>query len=673
MVIYPSIANARAGRRRLRQETAGALRPAIGHDRLTLMHMPSSATPGRTGTPGLRAACVGAALAGLLAIAPGRAADSDAPAPSASEGEKRIALVIGNAAYESGPLRNPVNDARAMTATLGQLGFQVIALENASQGAMKQAIDEFGDSLQRAGKNTVGLFYYSGHGVQVKGRNYIVPVGARIRTERQVEYESVDVSRALAAMEDAGNTLNIVILDACRDNPFAQSTRNGAGGLAMMDAASGTLIAYATAPGRTADDGAGANGLYTAQLIRHMRTPGLKVEEVFKRVRVDVERLSNDEQVPWESSSLKGDFYFAGRLAALSPSAGGALDEEEVLWKAIEDSSTSQDFDDYLARYPQGRFAAAARIKARQARDRIPPLSPDLAALSFRSTPPGATVYLDGGYAGRTPLDVIGIQPRRYAVEMQLEGHLIWEDEVVLRSGQHLAFNEQLKPHFLAMLDTRSIDPGIEIYVDGFFRGKGGTVISDIQPGERVVEARRARSRRWSQTVAFQPGRIEQLVLAVPSPYRVGVFPGRFTGQYVHYVNSKYGSRTSAEWALAGLNDALTQEPGVKLTYSFYDGFAVQKQALAELQKQSWKGLITSDVNTAFLRRKARDMDLDAVVLLAYSDPGDAGPIDVYVYDPERDQLHKAHGSWRTGNLSTQVTKVARGALEQFLKARDAQ
>ena len=293
--------------------------------------------------------------------------------------ERRVALVIGNAAYDSAPLRNPVNDARAMAATLRELGFAVSALENASLTEMKRAIDDFGDGLRRSGG--VGLFYFSGHGVQINGRNYIIPVGARVKGERDVEYESVDLGRVLGKMEDAGNRMNLVILDACRDNPFARSFRSAASGLASMDAASGTFIAYATAPGRTADDGTGANGLYTEQLMRYMRTPGLKVEDVFKRVRVEVEKDSGGKQVPWESSSLKGDFSFAGAPGevALAPPAvppppgkpagvPRTIDEEEALWKVIEASTNPVDFEEYLAAFPQGRFVAAARAKLRQLR-----------------------------------------------------------------------------------------------------------------------------------------------------------------------------------------------------------------------------------------------------------------------------------------------------------------
>jgi Caspase domain len=299
-------------------------------------------------------------------------------------GERRVALVIGNAAYDMAPLRNPVNDARAMAATLRTLGFEVTALENAALTDMKRAIDDFGDSLRSGGG--VGLFYFSGHGIQINGRNFIIPVGVRVKGERDVEYESVDVGRVLGKMEDAGNRMNLVILDACRDNPFARSFRSAASGLATIDAASGTFVAYATAPGRTADDGTGANGLYTEQLIRYMRTPGLKVEDVFKRVRIDVEKSSGGKQVPWESSSLKGDFYFSGSPveAALPPppSSSGkpgvparTIDEEEVLWKVIENSTNPADFEEYLSAFPAGRFGVAARVKLRQLRREESPRS----------------------------------------------------------------------------------------------------------------------------------------------------------------------------------------------------------------------------------------------------------------------------------------------------------
>ncbi|MBW2606595.1 MAG: caspase family protein [Deltaproteobacteria bacterium] len=229
------------------------------------------------------------------------------PDISLSAKNQKTALVIGNGAYSSSPLRNPVNDATDITFMLKKLGFKVILKTDANQRTMKKFIRTFGKELRNGG---VGLFYYAGHAMQVHGTNYLIPIGARIESESDVEYEAIDAGRVLGKMEDAGNGLNIIILDACRDNPFARSFRTSEKGLARMDAPTGSILAYATAPGSIAADGAGRNGLYTSKLLRHMTTPGLEIEKVFKKVRIDVVRSSQKKQVPWESSSLIGEFYF---------------------------------------------------------------------------------------------------------------------------------------------------------------------------------------------------------------------------------------------------------------------------------------------------------------------------------------------------------------------------
>lgn len=224
-----------------------------------------------------------------------------------SNPEQRVALIIGNESYKEAPLINPVNDARGIAAALEAFGFTVIKRENADFTEMKRAIREFGRSLQ---SGSVGLFYYSGHGMQVKGENYLIPIGAQIGHEEEIEYEAVNAGFVLAQMEAARNRMNIVILDACRNNPFSRGFRSAAGGLATMNAPTGSMIAYATAPGSTASDGIGKNGLYTEQLLAQMKIAGQKIEDVFKRVRANVMSRSNSQQVPWEASSLIGDFYF---------------------------------------------------------------------------------------------------------------------------------------------------------------------------------------------------------------------------------------------------------------------------------------------------------------------------------------------------------------------------
>lgn len=221
--------------------------------------------------------------------------------------ELRTALVIGNGAYADAPLRNPANDARDVAAKLRNLGFQVIERVDADRQAMRQALREFEQQLRQ--RRGVGLFYYAGHGVQIKGQNYLIPVGVDIRQEFEIPDEGVDADAVLRAMESAGNGLNIVILDACRNNPFARSL--GGPGLARMAGPAGTFIAYATAPGAISLDGnTGRNSPYTRSLLTALSTPGLGLEQVFKQVLVQVEQETNGSQVPWVASSLRGDFYF---------------------------------------------------------------------------------------------------------------------------------------------------------------------------------------------------------------------------------------------------------------------------------------------------------------------------------------------------------------------------
>jgi len=223
--------------------------------------------------------------------------------------EKRIALVIGNGNYNSGILANPENDARAMTDALQKLGFSVSEYENLNQVQIKKVIDDFGLRLKG---NDIGLFYYAGHGIQAKGYNYLIPVDAQMKTEEQVEYDCVRADRILALMETSGTKVNIIILDACRNNPFERSwTRSATGkGLAFMSAPRGTLIAYATAPGSTASDGAGKNGLYTSALLESIQIPDITIIQMFQNVRNIVVKKSQDQQMPWESTSLTADFYF---------------------------------------------------------------------------------------------------------------------------------------------------------------------------------------------------------------------------------------------------------------------------------------------------------------------------------------------------------------------------
>jgi hypothetical protein len=321
-------------------------------------------------------------LAAALIAAPAVVAQDRAIVKPASE--RRVALVIGNSAYRNYPhLPNPVNDARAMAAALTRAGFKVTLKEDATRIGMIQALRAFGDSLA---KNGVALFYYAGHGVQVSERNFLIPVDADIKREDEVQHFSLDAAAILDKMDRAQSRINLLILDACRNNPFGQSKRGFGVGLAQMDAPYGTLIAYATAPGKLALDGDGANGVYTTHLLKHIHTPDLAVEIMFKRVREGVTRETANGQVPWESSSLRGDFYFVPRKpvrtgAAKTKAAGEDARVELTYWESIQWSTTRADYEAYLKQYPQGRFASLARSRIESAQgDRVPASAPPASA-----------------------------------------------------------------------------------------------------------------------------------------------------------------------------------------------------------------------------------------------------------------------------------------------------
>lgn len=225
--------------------------------------------------------------------------------------EKKTALIIGNGNYKNGPLKNAVNDALDMAATLSGKGFKVILRENASRVDMRNAIREFGTEINQGG---VGLFYYSGHGIQIDGVNYLIPIDADIELKAEVAEECISAASVLKVMEYSNNRINVIILDACRNNPFRSFSRSDEKGITRMDppagAKQGSIIAFATAPGAVASDGETRNGLYTSKLLKYINTPGLTLEEVFKKARIDVLNESAGLQTPWENNSLTGDFFF---------------------------------------------------------------------------------------------------------------------------------------------------------------------------------------------------------------------------------------------------------------------------------------------------------------------------------------------------------------------------
>lgn len=282
---------------------------------------------------------------------------------------KRVALLIGNNNYGTAPLINAVNDARDLSDALTELGFKTIVRENTTRQDMAVALRDFARELEGA---EAALFFYAGHAMQFKDRNFLIPVDADMKSEVDVTFSSVELSQVFDRMERARTRFNFIVLDACRDNPFATAFKVSASGLAQIaNAPSGTLVAYATAPGSVAADGYGRNGVYTKHILQQIKVPDLPVEIMFKRVREAVERETRRLQTPWDVSSLKGDFAFNGSGIGAStadtrtsgPSSDAQLAIEREFWVSVRDSSRAEDIQAYLDKYPQGQYVILAKSR----------------------------------------------------------------------------------------------------------------------------------------------------------------------------------------------------------------------------------------------------------------------------------------------------------------------
>lgn len=291
------------------------------------------------------------------------------PTHAQAPGDLRIALVIGNSAYAGdAALTNPANDAAAMGETLRSLGFNVVEVRDGSKAQMSESIAKIKAALQ--GKQAIGMLYYAGHGFQLDWHNYMVPVDARMSKVADVPEQTVDLGQVIDAFKTAGNRMSIVVLDACRDNPF-EGTTSGKG-LAQLDAPPGTFLAYATAPGNVAEDGdeKSGNGLYTKFLLQELKKPQAKIEDVFKRVRLNVRQQSQGRQIPWESTSLEDDFFFNAGLKPTQKLGLGekenAFNKEKAEWDKIKNSTNVNDFYAFLQTYPNGNLNALVQAKVEQ-------------------------------------------------------------------------------------------------------------------------------------------------------------------------------------------------------------------------------------------------------------------------------------------------------------------
>ena len=335
--------------------------------------------------------------------------------------DDRVALVIGNSAYPTAPLANSAQDAKAVASALRTLGFQVVELIDADKAAMDRGVAQVRERL--SGLGGTGLLYYAGHAIQLDWHNYLVPVDARLARPGDVQAQTVDIQSILEVFRNAGNRMNIIVLDACRDNPFGATGRSL--GLAPLDAPPGTYMAYSTAPGNVAEDGSSfdGNSLFTAQFVIELKKPKSRIEEVFKRVRLQVRQRTEGRQIPWDSSSLEDEFFFDQGPRPPDPDDPAVRERAFALqkseWDRISESQDAAVFYAYLEKYPTGLIAglAQSRIDALQA----PKIKPQRDASGRPGDVWGEAMndgdrfwyYVSSGYTGRmTGLGYLRIEVR---------------------------------------------------------------------------------------------------------------------------------------------------------------------------------------------------------------------------------------------------------------------
>ena len=264
---------------------------------------------------------------------------------------------MGNSTYKSAPLRNPTNDAKDMAAKLKGMGFTVIERSNLTVKQIGSTLREFRSKLT---PGSVALVFYAGHGLQIKGENYLPAVDADISSEEDVPTQSLAMRQIMDVLGDAKTRLNLVFLDACRNNPYARSFRSASDGLNRVNAPSGTLISFATRPGSVAADGTGRNGLYTGALLEQMNNPNQPIEQILKKVVSQVKAGSNSQQEPWMEGSIEGEFCFGECGKQLAQSG---VSDDRVFWESVKDSRDVNEIKAYLEQFPSGIFAGIARAR----------------------------------------------------------------------------------------------------------------------------------------------------------------------------------------------------------------------------------------------------------------------------------------------------------------------
>lgn len=516
-----------------------------------------------------------------LASAPVAAAAGTAwAAPDAS----RVALVIGNSAYAQSPLVNPGNDAAASRDLFTAAGFSVQTLLDARRDEMLAAIERFGEQVQRP-ETRLAVFYYAGHGVQQDWRNYLLPVDAAVQAPDDIKAQCVDLGVVLGKMAKARDRTYVIILDACRDDPFKGAYRPPQKGLSQFDAPVGSLLAYATAPGNTAADGSGKNGLYTEHLVQELSNRQTRLEDALKRVRLKVRLASQGQQVPWETTSLEGDVFVfpEGESRAGASEATRAVEADLAEWTRLKGSRQAQDWQNYLLKFPQGRFAeiaqrmldglladaAAATAAPAQAPLVIQPGRPFTLPFKASDNPnsagrfPLGRKFTVGDEYGLVLYDLVSRAERRSTVRVS---HVDTEaDRVELNDGAYVwdsQGNIYISPMMGAAQTPRQFFPA-ELYIGKKWTAGWTAVTQDFQT--------------HTFSVRFQINTQEKL--KVPA--------GEFLCFLIEFSgNDTLGRRvTGKSWVIPGLNVCVKQEILLRnrSNYGYADGYM-----LAWARQQGW-------------------------------------------------------------------------------------
>jgi hypothetical protein len=448
------------------------------------------------------------------------------PSQAASP-EKRVALVIGNSAYQNTPsLANPRNDATEMGKVLKRIGFDVDVVVDATKPQMDQALRRFGNNLAGA---IAAVFYYAGHGIQVDGINYILPVDATLSTERDLSWEVSDLTTVLKQME-GHNRVNLLFLDACRDNPLSQTLARSMGesrssvigrGLAPMKANAGTLISYSTKEGEVAADGKGKHSPYTEALLKHIEVPGVEIGLMLRKVREEVIAATKNKQVPWEYGSLLGEFYFTGPVTIqVQPkvynSATGSKNES-LYWEFIMNENDPAAYEDYIKNYPDGVFVELAKrkinaLKKGGAKPSVVDVIPQSdrtkpsGSLKISSEPTDALVLLDGDPMGNTDMEMSGIDIGKKKLELKKDCFETKTTEVFIKANQQVILNLKLKPSCGAISVT-SNPAGADILMNEKLMGVTPAELAELKDGTYTISLKKEGYEDWKDTATVKAGK----------------------------------------------------------------------------------------------------------------------------------------------------------------------